>query len=467
MKFVTIIFFLIFFKTSSGQDKIYFINETGRPVWVQKTNILGIGSFPYVLDTTASIQNIPIDGGTPTILNVVVIPPKGPYGTADGIDYLFKPDDTLIVKLTSKNQPLITHISSTERTKELSFIQSLMNFVRVTPFYTLIKTNPGLLSKNKSLKARDKLIDSLTRPYINTTESLSILEGISPEIGRFYKYHYYGRMITDKLLVGYNPDSNYQKQIKKYYSDSLVKWTEKMNCEDCQNIPFYNSALKETFKLRFGNLDETAFLRAVSALTHGYSKNFLLSSYIISRFEVSKDMKTLLAYYDSLCKDSLYTKMVHDNYLIHNNRSQLSKSELAILLKPDKSKIGFTQLISSLKGKTIYVDFWASWCKPCIEEIPFSHLLREKIKDSNIVMLYLSLDTDFNNWRESSKHLNINDKNSYILTEPETNKLTKKIKLGPIPRYIIIDKEGKIVRLDASRPSDAETYNTLLEIAKN
>jgi len=82
-------------------------------------------------------------------------------------------------------------------------------------------------------------------------------------------------------------------------------------------------------------------------------------------------------------------------------------------------------------------------------------------------MLYLSLDTDFNNWRKSSKHLNISDKNSYILTEPETNELAKKIKLGPIPRYIIIDKGGKIIRLDASRPSAGETYNTLLEIAKN
>ena len=81
-------------------------------------------------------------------------------------------------------------------------------------------------------------------------------------------------------------------------------------------------------------------------------------------------------------------------------------------------------------------------------------------------MLYLSLDKDFNSWRESSKRLDISAKNSYVLTDHPKNKLTQKIKLGPIPRYIIIDKFGKIVRLNASRPSDEETYNTLLELEK-
>jgi len=292
------------------------------------------------------------------------------------------------------------------------------------------------------------------------------MQGINPEIGKFYKNHYYGRMISDKLLVGYNMDSTGQMQIKKYYTDSLMKWTDEMTCENCQNIPFYNLALREIYKIRFGNLDEHLFLKKVSSLTHGYSRSFLLSNHVFSRFEVSRDIETLLNYYDSLCKDSLYNKMVHDNYLIHSNRSQLSNSELAILLKADKSEIGFTQLVSSLRGKIIYIDFWASWCKPCIEEIPFSHLLEEKIKDSNIVMLYLSLDKDFNSWRESSKRLDISAKNSYVLTDHPKNKLTQKIKLGPIPRYIIIDKFGKIVRLNASRPSDEETYNTLLELEK-
>lgn len=137
IKYLLLISLFMFSKVSMGQEKIYFKNETGRPVWVQKTNILGVGSFPYVIDTVSGIQSIPIDGGTPTILNVVIVPLKGPYGTADGIDYLFKPDDTLIVKSISSTRSVISHISSAERTKELSFIHTLLNFARVNPYYTL------------------------------------------------------------------------------------------------------------------------------------------------------------------------------------------------------------------------------------------------------------------------------------------------------------------------------------------
>ena len=81
-------------------------------------------------------------------------------------------------------------------------------------------------------------------------------------------------------------------------------------------------------------------------------------------------------------------------------------------------------------------------------------------------MVYISLDKDFDSWRKACERFKIDDKNSFILINPEKNKLSRKINLGPIPRYIVLDKTGKIVKLNASRPSDQATYDMLLKLVK-
>lgn len=464
---IIIIFYFVLIAKSYGQNKIYFFNKTGRPVWIDNMTILGVGSFPYVLDTTEKkIQYIPVDTKSPAILNVVIVPEKGPYGSADGIYYLLKQNDTLIVKQNDKNQPLITHIRSLERTKELAFILKLMNHIAVTPFYSLIKTNPQLYkaSWKADLKKRGKIIDSLSRPYINTVEDFCASENIDPQIGKLYRSHFIGNMISNKLLLGYGIDSVHQYQIDNYYKDSIIKWAAEMNCADCENVPSYNRALKAIYQKRLGKLNELSFLDTVSTLPEGYAKNFLLSSYMIDRIELTNNSSILLSHYDSLCQDTLYKRLVQNNYTLHQTATKIKGSELAILMKADKSQIGFNQMLTKLRGNIIYVDFWASWCKPCVEEIPFSHSLKEKLTGKDIKMLYISLDTDFDSWRKACERFKINDKNSFVLINPEKNKLAKKINLGPIPRYIVIDKKGEIVRLDASRPSDQETYDMLVKL---
>ncbi|MEJ7823456.1 MAG: TlpA disulfide reductase family protein [Chitinophagaceae bacterium] len=237
-----------------------------------------------------------------------------------------------------------------------------------------------------------------------------------------------------------------------------------MDCEDCENVPFYNLALKGIYRMKFSGTDELSYLDTVSALVKGYAKDFLLSNYLINQIELTVNSSKLLSHYDSLCEDNLYKRLVHNNYSLHQTTTKIGASELATLMKADKSQIGFNQLLTKLRGNIVYIDFWASWCKPCVEEIPFSHSLKEKLAGKDIKMLYISLDTDFDSWRKACERFKINDKNSFVLINPEKNKLAQKINLGPIPRYIVMDKTGKIVKLDASRPSDKATYDMLLKL---
>ena len=66
---------------------------------------------------------------------------------------------------------------------------------------------------------------------------------------------------------------------------------------------------------------------------------------------------------------------------------------------------GKSMKLSDLKGKVVYLDFWASWCGPCMRELPFAKKVKEHFKDKDVVFLNVSIDEDMNAWKNAvEKH---------------------------------------------------------------
>lgn len=113
--------------------------------------------------------------------------------------------------------------------------------------------------------------------------------------------------------------------------------------------------------------------------------------------------------------------------------------------------------IESLRGKVIYIDVWASWCRPCIAEIPSSIKLQQKLaKEGSVHFLNVSVDSRKSDWEEFLDQ-NSNWTGIHIIIEPEKiNALYKAYKFQGIPAYMLLDQAGNIIELKASRPSDEE-----------
>lgn len=114
---------------------------------------------------------------------------------------------------------------------------------------------------------------------------------------------------------------------------------------------------------------------------------------------------------------------------------------------------GITKL-EDLKGKYVFIDIWATWCAPCIAEIPFLKKLEDRYKDKNIV--FVSLSVDFQKNREKWKNFIVEKKLTGVQVLADKDWKSQFIRdygISSIPRFILIDPQGKVVEADAARPS--------------
>jgi thiol-disulfide isomerase/thioredoxin len=121
-----------------------------------------------------------------------------------------------------------------------------------------------------------------------------------------------------------------------------------------------------------------------------------------------------------------------------------------------QERITIDQIVEENKGKVIYVDYWASWCKPCIKEIKKINSLHEKYMDKDIVYVYLSVDLEVKPWQKASEKLGISDEKYNLRTVTMLKSKKYRFQLKSLPCYIIFNKKGELVNNYAPRPSEKE-----------
>ncbi len=164
--------------------------------------------------------------------------------------------------------------------------------------------------------------------------------------------------------------------------------------------------------------------------------------------------------------------LVTMNLLAQKKQSDI-KSQLVILESPTS----FENMLESFKGKIIYIDIMASFCKPCISELKKTVELESYYNKNNIERLFISLDNpkDISQCIQILEHNNVKgyftslhsekDKESSFGSEILKLFFTDKdgnVNLS-IPKYAIVNKKGELVVKDAAKPSNATDLKKQLE----
>lgn len=162
----------------------------------------------------------------------------------------------------------------------------------------------------------------------------------------------------------------------------------------------------------------------------------------------------------------LIALMIAFGSLSCSNAQKKSFSTTALsekLMAVDGGQVAFQDILKKHNGKTLVIEVWASWCGDCVKAMPKIHELQANNPNADYV--FISMDKTVENWKIGiEKHQLRGD--HFMANDQMKGVFGKAIDLDWIPRYIIIDKTGKIVLYRAIETDFDKINSTLKELNK-
>ena len=129
------------------------------------------------------------------------------------------------------------------------------------------------------------------------------------------------------------------------------------------------------------------------------------------------------------------------------------------LLDTNGNELTFASILKKHKGKPIFIDIWATWCRDCLEVMPQLHELMSDTK--NVDFVFISLDKDQESWRKGMEKYDLVSYDHYFSSKGWKSDLFTSIDLDWVPRYMIIGTDGKIELYKAIKLDDTELKRTI------
>lgn len=262
-----------------------------------------------------------------------------------------------------------------------------------------------------------------------------------------------------KMLV--NNSKLFKKEYLQYdageYKDMLNRYLEAVIAKGK-----YHKIGKNTITVNYQKVFDSAAL---------YFQNELLD-YIqficlkhIKEQSSSDEFQKYFSKFHEHTNNVIYVRYFNENYL--NEKYAGSNGDYVRAANTPDNK-SFSSLLQAHKGKILYIDIWASWCAPCRAVMEDAKKLQSEFSADAVNYIYLSIDENLSAWRNAaSNDISAGYPFSYLFINPKQSVFLKQIKLSSIPRYIIIDKEGKVVNYNAPGPDTKEIRVILKEMINN
>ncbi|OBQ55571.1 TlpA family protein disulfide reductase [Tamlana sp. s12] len=308
----------------------------------------------------------------------------------------------------------------------------------------------------------------LNKSYIAYLESF---QGIPTELALNERQEIeYLRLLT--LIKYQNLNRYYTERPDFKVSESFTKQFDKVNYLDEKAFRakgYYDDLVSEHFNLKAQELAENtevtiyfARLKVFGAISNEFIKNKLLAS-VGSRDIAKVDNKQ--EYYNAFTSVSTSTKNNEKVKEKHEVLKLQEKGQPSPVFTNYTNHAGGTTSLSDFKGKFVYIDVWATWCAPCIKEIPSLKKVEQQYHDKNIVFISISVDVEkkYDAWREMVLSEELSGV-QLLADDGFRSEFIDDYKINAIPRFILIGPDGTIVDRNAPRPSDPKLINLFTEL---
>lgn len=318
-------------------------------------------------------------------------------------------------------------------------------------------------------------LDSLKSAYNESWENfLDTAENVPEQVKKLepqrINYKWAGQMMVYPRAHRYFT-KNQDFEVSESFNEGLKNL--KMEDEDLLAIPEFRRFVSEYVNKKAeeamaGNSDsdaENAQLKAGFNVIKDMTDNQAIQDYarfglLSQKLEQGqvKGMGTYLDQFEKEAQNQKFVKKLRDQY---EQWEGLAKGKKAPTFEyPDTA--GNMVSLEDFRGQYVYIDIWASWCRPCLQQIPQLKALKEKYKNQNIEIISVSIDEEKDSWKQMLDQKDLGG-TQLLAEEGFKSSICQDYKISGIPRFILIDKKGRIIDVKAPRPTQniEEVLNNL------
>lgn len=322
--------------------------------------------------------------------------------------------------------------------------------------------NTYLLEKQLSKKLDFKLSEKEFLQEINSrkesqfSKTADLAQNFREIENNELKYEYQKNLILySRIHPNLTKDSNFT------VSENYLARVKNFNYQDTTNfqnsntyrstVKFYYEWLAQQKLSNYNGQFKLAFLKEVDKdFPKGKTKDQLFKNGLQLGLSLDDPIDEI---------NELVTQAVQDNSF----KNEINKTHVALKRLEKGSQAPYFEFqnqkgdiltLKDFKGKTTYIDIWATWCAPCIKEIPSLKELQTKFPNVNFVSISIDKKDKIASWKKFLKEKKLNESIQLIAFQDESFK--KDYGISGIPRFILIDKNGNLIDADAKRPSNPD-----------
>ncbi|MDX8340823.1 thioredoxin-like domain-containing protein [Draconibacterium sp. IB214405] len=492
-------------KIPVANNQVTLIFENIPAEWrSEETNCMVLSETEYVDDNFISHRFTPDPSKLFDTLTITtnrnVVELTHTYKTVDEFSYLFHKGDTAIIRYNDKT-PVVEVVNRETKSFDLNY--DLLKRERLTPndFPAFIKFQQPIVFAdytNGFNGAEERAFNAAVKNFIlemgkelNLLDSLQKHELISDEIANFYKTQLLYRQINLKLqsqIGSHSVKPLYKKftpedfTIRMEYYQELG-WISGGNLIDSKNdsllyFSYYNDLSNwiyfQYFSRKVGRIKSTNSVNNITTAGSNIADYLTLADTIYTSILLSEHAKNLLLFkniqniiencsidetrqafnkFENRVKDTVLVNYVRNKYSLDDELVDAANDMR--LVSTNCEYLTYNELIAKHSGNVIYIDFWGSYCTPCINQFPFATTLKKLYDGQKLVQIYISAEPDQEQWERACTKYGLQAE-SYFVVNRYTSKQLESMNINYFPQYLLYDKNGTLVSESSPRPGDKE-----------